>query len=226
MNYPKNSELFDILVKKGSLKQLVYQNTLGSFNLIKEVVTEMDGDYQKRFKDEVDLVPFVKSENGDFELHLKFAGDILIFTMHTNVFEFSRDHVVQKTPYVKEDNERSYCGIINIYNFLSDSFKYNRVNDIGYLIGRLFINKDRAYFIEGKKELGLLYSNFGQQEFDREAARSVVTSAILYTINFDLLTPPYSSQKEVSVREMKSMMDSFTLKTGKRLGFRFQADDD
>jgi hypothetical protein len=134
--------------------------------------------------------------------------------------------VVQKTPYVREDSERSYCGIINIYNFLSDSFKYNRGNDIGYLIGRLFINKDKAYFIEGKKELGLLYSNFGQQEFKREAAKSVVSSAILYTINFDLLTPPYASQKEVSVNEMRSIMDSFTLKTGKRLGFRFQADED
>jgi hypothetical protein len=146
--------------------------------------------------------------------------------MHSNVFEFSRDHVVQKTPYVKEDNERSYCGVITIYNFLSDSFKYNRINDIGYLIGRMFINKDKSYFIEGKRELGMLFSNFGQNQFDKEAATSLVESAILYTINFDLLTPPYSAQKEVSVREMKSFMESSALKTGKRLGFRFQADED
>lgn len=226
MNALKNPGLFEILIRKGSLKQEVYTNTLQAFNLIKEVITRMDSDYHKKYRESSEKVPFVKTEMGDFELHLKFAGDILIFNMHTNVFEFSRDHVVQKTAYVREDSQRSYCGIINIYNFLADSFKYNRFNDIGYLIGRIFINKDMAYFIEGKKELGLLYSNFGQETFDREAARSVVESAILYTINFDLLTPPYASQKEVSVMEMKSIMESYTLKTGKRLGFRFQADED
>jgi hypothetical protein len=222
----KNPELFEILIRKGVLKQRVYNNTLDAFGLIKGVITEMDSIYKEKHEKASEKVPFEITELGDFELHLKFAGDILIFNMHTNVFEFSRDHAVQKTPYVREDSERSYCGIINIYNFLADSFKYSRINDIGYLIGRMFINKDKAYFIEGKKELGLLYSNFGQESFNEGAAKSVVESAILYTINFDLLTPPYSSQKEVSVREMKSIIDSYTLKTGKRLGFRFQADDD
>jgi len=32
--------------------------------------------------------------------------------------------------------------MISIYNFLSDSFKFNRVNDIGYLIARVFTNKE------------------------------------------------------------------------------------
>ena len=43
------------------------------------------------------------------------------------------------TSYVKEDKNRSYCGVIHLYNFLADSFKYNRLNDVGYLIGRVFI---------------------------------------------------------------------------------------
>ena len=47
---------------------------------------------------------------------------------------------------------------------------------------------------------------------------------MLYTINFDLLTPPYDSVKEVSVYEMQTTLDNMKIKTGKRLGFRFQAD--
>jgi hypothetical protein len=128
------------------------------------------------------------------------------------------------TSYIREDKNRSYCGIINIYNFLADSFKYNRVNDVGYLIGRIFINKDKSYFIEGKREIGLLYNNFGQEILDEKAARQIVESAVMYTINFDLLTPPYDSLKEISLEEMQSMVDSYKLKTGKRLGFKFQAD--
>jgi len=161
---------------------------------------------------------------GDFEVKLQFAGDILVFSMHTNIFEFSRYHEVMSTTYIKEDKSRSYCGIINIYNFLTDSFKYNRMNDVGYLIGRIFINKDKCYFIEGKREVGLLYNNFGKEVFDKQASRKVVESAILYAINFDLLTPPFDSVKEISLVEMRSISDSYTLKTGKRLGFKFQAD--
>jgi hypothetical protein len=170
------------------------------------------------------MIPFILKDQGEFETHLQFAGDILVFMMHTNVFEFSRYHDVMLTTYIKEDKDRSYCGIINIYNFLADSFKYDRSNDLGYLIGRIFVNKDMCYFIEGKREIGLLYNNFGKEKLDKKAARQIMESAILYTINFDLLTPPYDSQKEVTVMEMKSFMDSFALKTGKRLGFKFQAD--
>ena len=50
--------------------------------------------------------------------------------------------------------------MINIYNFLADSFKYNRLNDVGYLVGRVFLNKDLHYFVEGKRQLGFLYNDF------------------------------------------------------------------
>ncbi len=49
-------------------------------------------------------------------------------------------------------------------------------------------------------------------------------AAIEYTINFDLLTPPYESVKLVTVNEMKNTLDAISMKTGKRLGFHFQAD--
>lgn len=219
-----NPDLFTIINKKGQLKQLVYRNTLESINLLKKVITDLQKEYQKVYSLDPHAIPFVYQDMGEFEVHLQFAGDILIFTMHTNIFEFSRYHEVMATNYIREDKSRSYCGVINIYNFLADSFKYNRENDVGYLIGRVFINKDKCYFIEGKREVGLLYNNFGQEVLGEKEARLLVESAILYTINFDLLTPPYDSLKEISLIEMKSIADSYSLKTGKRLGFKFQAD--
>ena len=219
-----NPHLFKILVKKGTLKQEVYNNTLNSFRMIKKVIGDMIASYDKEYKHSKKKIPFEYKETGEFELHIKFAGDILIFIMHTNIFEFSRDHEVMKTAYIKKDRDRSYCGIIQIFNFLADSFKYNRGKDVGYLIGRVFVNKDMSYFIEGKREIGMLYPNFGKAKLDEEAVQKIVESAMLYTINFDLLTPPYQSQVQVSVQEMKSIMDSQSLKTGKRLGFKFQAD--
>jgi hypothetical protein len=155
---------------------------------------------------------------------MKFGGDILIFLMHTNVFEFSRDHDVMRTSYIREDRSRSFSGVINIYNFLADSFRYKRVNDMGYLIGRVFINKDNHYFIEGKRELGFLYNDFGKNVMNADTAGQIIEAAILYTINFDLLTPPYDAVKIVSVNDMINTLDEISLRTGKRLGFQFQQD--
>jgi carbamate kinase len=129
-----------------------------------------------------------------------------------------------KTSYIKEDKRRSYCGIIHIFNFLADSFKYNRTSDIGYMIGRIFVNRETHYFVEGKREIGLLYNNFSSSELDTRAIITILQSSILYTLNFDLLTPPYDNMKEVTVQEMQTTLDNLQFRTGKRLGFRFQSD--
>lgn len=220
----KTDQLFGALVKKATLKQVVYNNTLEAFNLIKSGMEDLAGKYKKFDTKESKEIPFTFKDRSEFEAQLKFGGDTLVLMMHTNVFELPRHHEVMKTPYILEDKDRSYCGIINIYNFLSDSFKYNRHNDIGYLIGRIMINKDMHYFVEGKREIGFLYNNFGSTVLNEETACDIVESSIYYTINFDLLTPPYDQVKMVSLQEFISAVDSMQIKTGKRLGFKFQAD--
>ncbi|MBR6330021.1 MAG: hypothetical protein IKR79_00030, partial [Bacteroidales bacterium] len=140
------------------------------------------------------------------------------------VFEFSRNHEVMKSPYIRENPDRSYCGVIHIYNFLSDSFTYERDNDLGYLIGRIFINSEKHYFIEGKRELGMLYNNFNTSTIDSQSVQGIVESAIEYTTNFDLLSPPYDEIKVLSVGEMRNTFNKKSFVTAKRLGFRFQAD--
>lgn len=217
-------DLFTALRDKALLKQEVYNKTFSTFNLLKTVVMEMVTAYKNRYNSSKPAIAFEFEDRGEFELELKFGGDVLIFLMHSNIFEFSRTHEVMKTNYIREEKNRSYCGVIHIYNFLADSFKYNRVNDIGYMIGRIFINKEGHYFIEGKKELGRLYTNFATSEVSEQAVAQIIESAILYTINFDLLTPPYDDVKLVLVSEMMASLDKMKLKTGKRLGFRFQAD--
>ena len=224
---PKNNALFSDLVNKSILKQQVYRVTLDAFNGLKETITQYVDEFHQftESKKEASAILFEANSNGQFEIELKFGGDVLIFMMHSNVFEFPRDHEVMKTNYVKEDKTRSYHGVINIYNFLADSFKYNRINDVGYLIGRVFINKDGSFFIEGKREISYLYNYFGSKKFNAEAMYELIEAAIRYTLNFDLLTPNYDMVKEVSVNEMKNAVDTISLKTGKRLGFRFQSDD-
>lgn len=220
----KTEDLFKSLVRKATLKQDVYQNTLSALSLLKSGMIDLTRKYESLRNGESKKLPFIYKDRSEFEAELKFAGDILVFMMHTNVFEFPRDHEVMKTPYILEDKDRSFCGIINIFNFLSDSFKYNRLNDAGYLIGRIFVNKDNHCFVEGKREIGFIYKDFGTSVMDQDRALEIVQSSIYYTINFDLLTPPYDQIKEVSVMEFSAVLEPMRLKTGKRLGFQFQAD--
>jgi hypothetical protein len=115
--------------------------------------------------------------------------------------------------------------MINVYNFLTDSFKYNRNDDLGYLIGRLFVNRENHYFVEGKRQMGFLYNNFGQAIISSDAIKRIIESAMLYSLEFDLLVPPYDMVKIASVAQMNSKIESSKLQTGKRLGFKFNSDD-
>ena len=218
--------LKDLVFDKSDLKQQVYCATKETFELFRTITRELMSLFEDQAHKEGRNVHFSFTDHGDFEFEAKFAGDVLVFVMHTNVFEFSRDHQVMKSPYIREDKRRSYCGVIRIYNFLADSFVYNRDQDLGYMIGRVFVNNEKHYFIEGKRELGMLYNNFNTSLITNESVQSMVASAIEYTTNFDLLTPPYDEVKLVSVGEMRSDLDKKSLVTGKRLGFRFQADTD
>ncbi len=227
MEKPTPKELIlKTLKEKSSMKQDVYANTLTAFKLLKSISKQMVADLKKEANVIDKRITIEYKEKGEFEFELRVAGDLLIFAMHTNIFEFDRSHQIWRSSYVKDDHNRTFCGMINIYNFLNDSFKYNRVNDLGYVIGRIFINIENHYFVEGKRQLGFLYNDFVHSVIDEQAIKSVLESTILYCLNFDLFTPPFDAVKEISVNDMQTASESMQIKTGKRLGFRFQADSD
>lgn len=218
----KREDILKILSEKGCMKQEVYRNTTVSIKMMKSYLESLAEDLKGKM-DKIDKNVQVEfEERGDFELRLKLGGDILIFLMHSNVFDFDNNHIMYKTAYVKEEPFRSYCGMISIYNFLADSFRYNRENDLGYLIARVFVNKDNHCFVEGKKKLGVIYNDFTNQIANRELIGKIIDSAILYSMSFDLLTPPYGHVMEVSVNEVNSVSQASRMKTGKRLGFQFK----
>jgi hypothetical protein len=164
-------------------------------------------------------------DRGKFEAELKFADDVLIFSMHSDIFQFDRDHPAWKSEFLKADSANSYCGIINVYNFLSDSLKFNRQEDLGYLVARIFVNKDKFFMVEGKRQPKRSVSSFGKKQLTREELVSVVETSVLYTLSFDLLVPPFDLVKMASVEQINDKIESAKLQTGKRLGFNYNSDD-
>ena len=181
------------------------------------ITTVHTGDTVQAIERVVDLYPE--------EQRLQIASDLLIFQMHTDVFEFDSNHIIWQNEYVQANRCNSYCGVINIYNFLSDSFKFNRNADEGYLIGRIFINREKRFFVEGKRQTSMRPMAFGSAEITREALVKIIETAVYYAINFDLLMPPYEDNKRVTVDQFNTKMDNSKFTTGKRIGYEFNVDD-
>lgn len=218
-------KIIQSLALKSNIKQLVFDNNEVVFSLMKKTLTEITDDYNKQLTDLKERVRLEFTDHGEFIAKLRVAGDMLVFSMHSNIFEFDREHKVWETDYVKTDPLNSYCGIINIYNFLDDSFRYNRMDDLGYLIGRIFVNKNNHFFVEGKRQMGFHFKNFGKRLLDKSAMRSILAKAMAYALEFDLLVPPYDAVKIASVGQMTEKMHISQIQTGKRLGFQFNSDD-
>ena len=189
----KKQTIISTLKEKSVLKEKVYDNTLNSFLIVKDILKNLAREVNNSL---AGIDPRIKLEYTDrstFDAQMKVAGDVLFFSMHSNIFQFDREHPAWKTAYIQKNKYNAYSGIINIYNFLFDSFKYSRLDDLGYLIARIFINHENQYFVEGKRQMGMLFTNYGNEQISRESLQVIIETAIQYALEFDLLVPPYDT---------------------------------
>ena len=222
----KLDEIYQLLCSKACTKQLVYRNTLSIFQKFKQELHKLEEQLSSKIA-AVDTHVEVKFyDKGPFEAQLKFSGDTLVFMMHTNVFDFPDDHHMLKSPYIAEDPLREYCGLIQVYNFLSDSLKYNRNGDLGILIGRIFLNKDNHFFIEGKRPLSFLYNDVAANTMNDENIRQIIEQSMLFCLNFDLVAPPVDAVGFITVDQKNMEIYSSGLPTSKSLGFQMNRETD
>lgn len=220
------SEIIEKLTHKASVKQRVSDNTFVVFNELKEVLLDMSAELDEELDEKIDKrIKIEYRDRGKFEAQVQVAEDILVFAMQTDVFRFHRGHEVWRNGYLSQNPDNAYCGIINIYDFLADSFKFNRGDDEGYLIGRIFVNHQMQYFFEGKGTCGQRCDSFGSRQIDRGAIREVLAASISFALDFDLYVPPYDELGRVAVEQFNSRNEISKLRTGKRLGFDFGHDD-
>ncbi len=215
-------KLYSDIIQVYSHEKDVFTAVTESFKLLVDEAKNLILEFKNNYKDTD--VEFSINEVHDHIFELTIGSDVIVFFLHPNIFEFSRNHEVMRTKYIKDDKKRAQCGTILIYNYLADSIKYRRSGDIGYLIGRILINNEKHFYTEGKKEIGMLLNRFENNLFDKDAAINILKSAIEYVIHFALLVPDFDLYKEMSIDQFLQMRDHMQIKTAKRLGFRFQAD--
>ena len=100
------SEILATLIKKSNLKQRVFDNTFTAFNLLKESLHEMNAEFDDELEGKLDKrVRIDYRDRGKYEAQIQIAGEMLIFTMHTNVFDFDASHAVLGEEYAGLVNE-------------------------------------------------------------------------------------------------------------------------
>lgn len=215
-------DLLSLLENKVTLKQDVIQGLRETFGQLRSILTEEIQFFKTNLVD--DRIRMSIEDKDGTEIKAFVGSDCLIFHMHTNVFLLPETNPLWQTDYLKEDFTRGYFGIIYIYNFLAESMIKQRLGDSGYLIARIFVNKDGYFFVEGKNEIVKRFKPLSEGKICDEMMRFVIQNSFAYAINFDLLTPPYEMVAQINVQQAIAIANSISLQTGKRLGYKFEKD--
>ncbi len=224
-----NRQLIEALSGKSNAKSLVFDMAFDVFNNLKELLAEISNDLGEAL-DEIKESGVVLSkrvklayrDRGKLEAEVRFADDVLVFSLLPDIYQFDKEHPVWGNPYTVQDKFNTYCGVITVHNFLYESVKLNRECDPGYLVARLFINREGCFFVEGKNQPRNKISQFGSIKLDKKELRDFVESAMLYAISFDLLVPPFEKVKTITIGDKDS--DDYRIPTGKRNGFSYETD--
>ena len=220
----KNREhLLKLLLDKSALKQDVADDCEKVFRSFKNAICKELDALKLKIKDP--RIRLNYEDKGEHEIHAYIGSDVLVFNLHRNVFKLPDNDPLWGTAYFRSNENNGYFGIINIFNFLAESFLQHRINDSGYLIGRIFINHERHFYFEGKGHLGSLFRDTQNSVVNDEVIAAIVQLAFAYALQFDLHIPPFDYFSEITVEQIQLMGESLKLQTAKRLGFKMKADE-
>ncbi|GGG06750.1 hypothetical protein [Pontibacter amylolyticus] len=204
------------LQQKSATKQAIYRNTYQTFTRMKELSQEIVDELTNRITTHNADVVIEYKAISDLEFQIKFSGDLLVFVMHSNIITFPDDYEIMRNDYVDEDFRRRFFGHIMAYNFMADTIKYNRLDDPGYLVGRMLINIENHFVIEGVKQMDLSYDRMARNVISDDMLRLIVESAMVAAVNNDLMGQDVSDIERITY---KQKLENSQLSRPRKLGF-------
>jgi len=217
------SQIVKLLHDKSALKQDIADDGEKIFNDLKNVLKKEIEALREKVSDE--RVRLSCDDRGNFEMYAFIGSDLLVFNLHPNVFRLPDHNPLWGTSYFKQDDSRGYFCTIYVYNFLAESYLKRRTDDRGYLLARIFINKDKHFFIEGQGQIGHIFRDPEHQIITEPLLHALTQMLFAHAIQFDLYIPPFEMMEQVSVAQIQYIGETLKLQTAKRLGFKMQADD-
>ncbi|MEQ9402893.1 MAG: hypothetical protein RIM99_04855 [Cyclobacteriaceae bacterium] len=218
MQQDPSAHIAQLLTTKSGVKQVTFRNICKTFNELKDEAHKIIDDINSKTNGkDVDIILSVE-EISDHEFQVKVAGDLLVFFLHTNIITLSDDYSYNKSEYVQEDANRKYLGQINIYNFMADSLKYNRMNDPGYLLSRLMVNFENRFIVEGDKQINFMFETVSTKQIEQVDLNVLIQLIITQAIENDLVVPPFQKIRGLTLQQKIAKTE--IMGAGNKIGFQ------
>lgn len=218
MHQDPTENIVEILLNKSTVKQKTYRNVCTAFkqleqeaHLLIDVINAKTTERDEEIKLSVEHIT-------NQEFHIRIAGDLLVFVLHTNIITLPEDYEYNKSSYVTDQPLRKYLGQINVYNFMADSFEFSRLNDPGYLLARLLINSENNFIVEGDRQIGFMFESVSAKPLEKVDLDVMIKLIITQAAENDLVIPPFPNIRSITVREKLEKTQS--MGAGNKIGFQ------
>jgi len=105
---------------------------------------------------------------------------------------------------------------------MADSVKYNRMEDPGYLLGRVLLNYENHFFIEGEGQLDFLFNQVSTDKINKVDIDVIIKIALTTAAKSDLVTPSYQEIKFITLYDKVESTQS--MGGGRKIGFKMSYD--
>lgn len=194
------SNIVSKLQTTSKLKYNLFESTEKLFGELEIVCRELMQEIIESNKEEKPI-PLKLEKINDYEFIFRIGGDVMIFILQSNIVRLPDDTYLSKSKYLKKDVSLRYFGQILIYNFLSDTLTFGRLEDPGYLIGRILLNKENKFFLEGDRKIVFNFPELKDNPVSKEKMRDLVEQLVISVLENDLLAPAFQDIMLISYHQ-------------------------
>ncbi|MGY6744839.1 MAG: hypothetical protein ACXIUQ_19040 [Cecembia sp.] len=210
------NKILNKLQTTSKLKYNLFEQSEALFRQMEEICHTIAQEIHAANKDDKP-VPLKVERINDFEFIFRIGGDVLIFILQSNIVRLSDDTYLSKTKYLKDDLSLRYFGQILIYNFLSDTLTYGRLEDPGYLISRILLNKENKFFIEGDRKIVYSFPDLKENPVSPEKMRDLIEKLVESALDNDLLAPAFQDLMLITYHQ--KLEHTSSMGNPKKIGF-------
>ncbi|MCL6258680.1 hypothetical protein M3O96_06255 [Aquiflexum sp. TKW24L] len=170
---------------------------------------------------EENQIPIKVERTNAFEFVFRIGGDALIFILQSNIVRLPDENYLSKSKYLKDDVSLRYFGQVLIYNFLSDTIEFGRLDDPGYLIGRILLNRENKFFLEGDRKIVFNFPELKENTVNPDKMRDFVEQLVVSALENDLLAPAFGDIMVITYQQKIEHISG--LGNPQKIGFDFFA---
>lgn len=214
------SNILTKLQTTSKLKYNLFEMTERLFLDLENICAQLAKEINEKSEERNQILVKVEKNNA-FEFIFRIGGDSLIFILQSNIVRLPDENYLCKSKYLKEDLSLRYFGQILIYNFLSDTIDFGRLDDPGYLIGRILLNRENKFCLEGDRKIVFNFPELKENHVNPEKMRDFVEQLVVSALDNDLLAPAFNDIMTITYQQKIEHISG--LGNPQKIGFNFFA---